>query len=58
MRLDIFICQNMEAILVQSESIAASLLQAESGISAPLLRDQMQQILEAVSMDISAPQTE
>ena len=58
MRLDIFICQNMEAILVQSESIAASLLQAESGIPSPLLRDQMQQILEAVSMDISAPQTE
>ena len=58
MRLDIFICQNMEAILVQSESIAASLLQAESGISAPLLRDQMQQILEAVAIDITAPQTE
>ena len=57
MRLNVFISQNMEDILAQWESIAASFFQVESGISAPLLRSQAQQILEAVVTEICTLQT-
>ena len=57
MRLNDFIHQNMEAILVQWESFAATCIPAAIGMSGPMLRDQAQQILEAVVKDISAPQS-
>jgi len=58
MRLSVFIRQNMEEILVQWESFAATLLPAATGMSGLLLRDHAKEILEAVAKDLSAPQTE
>jgi signal transduction histidine kinase len=57
MRLKVFILQNMEAILVEWESFAASLVPNASTLSALLLRDHAQQILEAIVQDLSAPQS-
>lgn len=57
MRLSLFIPANMEAILVEWESFAATLLPAAHGMSSFELRDHAQQILEAIARDLSATQT-
>lgn len=58
MRLADFIMRDMEAILVQWEAFAATLLPAATGMSSPALRDHAQQILEAVVKDLSASQSD
>lgn len=57
MRLSQFISANMETILAEWESFAATLLPAAQGLSPLELRDHAQQILEAVSKDLSTLQT-
>ena len=57
MRLAEFIRHNMEAILVEWETFAASLLPAASGLTSLALRDHAPDILEAVAMDLTASQT-
>jgi signal transduction histidine kinase len=57
MRLAQFISAEMEAILAEWESFAGTLLPAAQGMSSLELRDHAQQILEAVAIDLSAPQT-
>ncbi|MFM0696797.1 sensor histidine kinase [Paraburkholderia graminis] len=56
MRLSLFIPANIEAILAEWESFAATLLPAAQGLSPLELRDHAQQILEAIARDLSAPQ--
>ncbi|MGY6119619.1 hypothetical protein ACW9YV_16735 (plasmid) [Paraburkholderia strydomiana] len=57
MRLSLFIPANMEAILAEWESFAATLLPAAHEMSPLELRDHAQQILEAIARGLSAPQT-
>ena len=57
MRLAEFILQEMEAILVEWESFAASLFPAARNATQLTLRDHAQQILEAVAKDLSTQQT-
>jgi signal transduction histidine kinase len=57
MRLAQFISQEMEAILAEWESFAATLLPAAEGMSSGELRDHAQQILEAIAKDLATPQS-
>ena len=57
MRLADFILQNIEPILEQWEAFAASLLPAARNLDSHALRDDAQQILEAVAKDLSTLQT-
>ncbi|MBT2792939.1 ATP-binding protein [Paraburkholderia strydomiana] len=57
MRLSQFISAQMEAILAEWESFAATLLPAAQELSPLELRDHARQILEAVAKDLSTPQT-
>jgi hypothetical protein len=57
MRLADFILQDMEAILVEWEAFAATLLPAAAGMTSLALRDHAQHILEAVAKDLTTPQT-
>ncbi len=57
MRLADFILRNIEPILEQWEAFAASLLPAARSMDSHALRDDAQQILEAVAKDLSTPQT-
>lgn len=58
MRLADFILRDMEPILAEWEMFAASLLPTTSGMSSLALRDHAKQILEAVTKDLSTPQTD
>lgn len=57
MRLADFILSDMEAILAEWETFAASLLPAASSMTSLALRDHAKQILEAVAKDLATPQT-
>ena len=57
MRLSEFILHDMEAILVEWEAFAGTLLPAASGMTPLALRDHAQQILVAVAHDLARPQT-
>ncbi|MFL9937306.1 sensor histidine kinase [Paraburkholderia sp. RL18-103-BIB-C] len=57
MRLADFIQRDMEAILVQWEAFAATLLPAAANMQALALRDHAQAILEAVAKDLRTSQT-
>lgn len=57
MRLAQFISNEMEAIVAEWETFAATLLPAAKGMSSLELRDHARQILEAVAKDLSTPQT-
>jgi signal transduction histidine kinase len=57
MRLAGFILNRMEAILVEWEAFATTLLPAARGMTSLALRDHAQGILEAVAKDLTAPQT-
>ena len=57
MRLAEFIRRNMEAILAEWETFAATLLPAAAGLTPLSLRDHAQQILEAIAKDLTTPQT-
>ncbi|KAF7962855.1 histidine kinase [Cupriavidus sp. UYMU48A] len=57
MRLADFILQNIEPILEQWEAFAASLLPAARNLDSHALRDDAQQILEAVAKDLSTSQS-
>ncbi|MGE5116067.1 MAG: sensor histidine kinase, partial [Betaproteobacteria bacterium] len=57
MRLADFILMNMEAIVVEWEEFAASLLPAAKGMSSLALRDHAVQILQAVATDMSTYQS-
>jgi signal transduction histidine kinase len=57
MLLSEFISAEMEAILAEWESFAATLLPAARGMSPLELRDHAQQILEAISKDLATPQS-
>jgi len=57
MRLSEFISAEMEAIVAEWESFAATLLPAAQDMSPLELRDHAQQILEAIAKDLSTPQT-
>jgi hypothetical protein len=56
-RLADFILRDMEIILGQWETFAATLLPAAANMKSLALRDHAQQILEAVAADLSAAQT-
>lgn len=57
MRLADFILRDMEAILVQWEAFAATLLPAAASMQSLALRDHAQAILEAVAKDLRTSQT-
>lgn len=57
MRLADFILQNMETILEEWESFAATLVPAATGMTSLALRDDAKPILEAIAKDISMSQT-
>jgi hypothetical protein len=57
MRLAEFILHDMEAILVELELFAASLLPAAAGMTPLALRNHAQRILEAVAKDLTTPET-
>ncbi|MFM0307767.1 sensor histidine kinase [Paraburkholderia sp. RL17-383-BIF-A] len=57
MRLADFILRDMETILVQWETFAATLLPAAVNMKSLALRDHAQQILQAVAKDLSTAQT-
>ena len=57
MRLADFILRDMESILVQFEEFAGSLLPAAQQLDPDELRDDAQQILEAIAHDLSTIQT-
>jgi signal transduction histidine kinase len=57
MRLADFILRDMETILVQWETFAATLLPAAVDMKSLALRDHAQQILQAVAKDLSTAQT-
>ena len=57
MRLSAFISSNMEAILAEWESFAATLLPAAADMSSLALRDHAKQILEAIAKDITTAQS-
>jgi len=56
-RLADFIVRNMESVLAQWEAFAATRLPAAASMNPLELRDHAQQILEAVAVDLSAPQS-
>ncbi len=58
MRLADFILHDMEAILVEWEAFAASLLPTAARMTPLALRDHAQYILEAVAKDLATPQTQ
>ncbi|MGZ8198596.1 MAG: sensor histidine kinase [Burkholderiales bacterium] len=58
MRLAHFILRDMETILVEWEAFAAAQLPAAAHMKPLALRDHARQILEAVSKDLSTPQSE
>ena len=55
MRLSEFILQNMEPILAEWETFAATLLPAATGMNSLALRDHAAQILKAVAHDLTTP---
>ena len=57
MRLAEFIRHDLEAILVEWEAFATTLLPAAAGLTSLALRDHASQILEAVARDIATSQT-
>ena len=57
MRLADFILRDMESIVVEWEAFAATLLPAAASMTPLALRDHAKQILEAVAIDLSTPQT-
>ena len=57
MRLADFIPGNMEAILVEWEAFATTLLPAAAKMTPLALRNHAQQILEAVALDLTTPQS-
>lgn len=57
MRLAEFILRNMDAIVAEWESFAATLVPAATDMTPLALRDHAQQILEAISKDLDTPQT-
>ncbi len=57
MRLAAFILQEMEVILENWESFAATLLPGAAGMSPRALRDHARQMLEAIARDLDTPQT-
>ncbi|MFL9884053.1 sensor histidine kinase [Paraburkholderia agricolaris] len=57
MRLADFILRDMETILMQWETFAATLLPAAGDMKSLALRDHAQQILQAVAKDLSTAQT-
>ncbi|HWO12755.1 MAG TPA: sensor histidine kinase [Polyangiaceae bacterium] len=57
MRLAEFILDRMDAILVEWEGFAATLLPAAVGLDSLALRDHARQILEAIAKDLNATQT-
>lgn len=57
MRLAEFIRHNVEAILADWEAFAATLLPAAAGLTPLALRDDAEQILEAVAKDLTAFQS-
>ena len=57
MRLAEFILEEMQTILAEWETFAATLLPAAAGMSRLALRDHARQILEAVVRDLGTPQT-
>lgn len=57
MRLAEFILKETEAVLVEWEAFAATLLSAAAGLSSLALRDHAHGILEAIAHDLSTPQT-
>ena len=57
MRLADFIDENIEPILAEAESFAASLLPAASHLDSVALRDHMPMIMEAIAKDLRSPQS-
>jgi signal transduction histidine kinase len=57
MRLAEFILRDMESIVVEWDSFAATLLPAAASMTPLALRNEAKQILEAVATDLSTPQT-
>jgi signal transduction histidine kinase len=57
MRLPDFILHQMEAVLAEWETFAATLLPAAKGMTPLALRDHAKQILEAIAADLNSPQT-
>ncbi|QYY28572.1 sensor histidine kinase [Cupriavidus pinatubonensis] len=57
MRLADFILRNIEPILEEWETFAASLLPAAKDLDSMALRDHAQQILQAIAHDLTMPQT-
>ncbi len=57
MRLGPFIVQNMQRIVQEWESFAATILPAARSMESLALRDHAQEILEAIVKDLSTPQT-
>lgn len=57
MKLSKFITENMEAILVEWESFAGTMLPAAETMDSRALRDHAKQILQAVAIDIETSQT-
>ncbi|RDK11433.1 sensor histidine kinase [Cupriavidus lacunae] len=57
MRLADFILDHMDAILLQWEAFARTLLPASTDMKSLALRDHAQQILEAVAKDLSTPES-
>lgn len=57
MRLAEFILHDMETIVAEWESFAATLLPAAANLTSLALRDHAQPILEAVAKDLDTPQT-
>lgn len=58
MKLSRFIADHMEAILAEWEAFARTLLPAAAGMSPSALRDDAQQILEEIALDIETDQSE
>lgn len=58
MKLSRFITENLEAILVEWEAFAASLLAPGHAMSSLALRDHASQILQAIALDIEVNQTD
>jgi signal transduction histidine kinase len=57
MRLADFILQEMQVIIAEWETFAATLLPAAAGMTPLALRDHAQEILQAVARDLNRPQT-
>ncbi|RZA09312.1 MAG: GGDEF domain-containing protein [Moraxellaceae bacterium] len=57
MRLANFILENLERILQEWQEFAATLVPLEQQADKELLRDHLKQMLEAIALDLAAPQT-